>query len=458
MTGVRITGMASGLPPNIVDQLMEVEKIPIKTIETKKNKQEDLLKLVNDLDGKVGEITKNLSELVSTRGFSDTKLISGDPNIVDGSVDSSIAPTGDYSIEVLQLAQKPGALTNGFPDRDKTQIGVGYIRFETPDGRKEVYINDSNSTLDGVAKQINAANANVRASVIQDRKDKENPFKLLVTGLATGDTKQVEFPTIYMLDGDQDVYFNDSRPAQNAKLKIDGFEIEVPENKIDDVIPGVSLDLKQAAPGREVRVFVKENHEVISGKIQKFVEAYNGALGFIQTQHKIQKGSNGRSALGPLGGESMLRSIENTLRRVIQTPQYGNESPITTVSELGIEFTRGGTLNFNQEKFNKTLNSNPKAVAAFFRGNGFETGFVATVKKAIGNATDSSFGPISNRKKGIQQKIDRMNKEIERKETQLEKKDQQLRQKFANLESKMSQIQGQGASVAAMVQQQKPAG
>lgn len=122
---------------------MEVAVIPIKALEGKKLKQEDLLKLVGDLDGKVGEITKNLGELVSTRGFSDTKLVSGDPSIVDGSVDSSVAPTGDYSIEVMQLAQKPGAITNGFPDKDTTQIGVGYIKFETPDGPKEVYINDS---------------------------------------------------------------------------------------------------------------------------------------------------------------------------------------------------------------------------------------------------------------------------------------------------------------------------
>lgn len=53
-----------------------------------------------------------------------------------------------------------------------------------------------NSTLEGVAKQINSSNLGVRANVIEDRRDRENPFKLLVTGLATGDTKQVTFPTI----------------------------------------------------------------------------------------------------------------------------------------------------------------------------------------------------------------------------------------------------------------------
>lgn len=454
MAGFRITGMASGLPPNIVDQLMEAERIPVKNIEQKKTKQEDLAKLVTDLETKVGEITKNLSELVSTRGFTDTKFVSGDTNVIDGTVDPSVAPTGEYSIEVLQLAQKPGALTNGFPDKDKTQIGVGYIKVKTSEGPQEIYINGPNSTLEGVAKQITAANLGVRASVIEDRKDRDNPFKLMVTGLATGDDKQVEFPRIYMLDGDQDIYFNDSRASQNAKIKVDGFEIEVPENQVDNIVPGVSLNLKQAAPGREIRVFVKENLEVISGKVQKFVEAYNGALGFIQGQHKLQKSANGKEGLGPLGGDSMLRTLEASLRRVIQTPQYGLGTPIKTVSELGIEFNRNGTLNFSQEKFNKVLNSNPKGVSAFFRGDGFSTGFVATVKNQVGNQLNSQTGSIANRKKSIESKIDRMNKQIDQKERQLTQKEDQLRKKFADLETKMSQLNGQSAAFSAMSQQQ----
>ncbi|HEY8272492.1 MAG TPA: flagellar cap protein FliD N-terminal domain-containing protein, partial [Pseudobdellovibrionaceae bacterium] len=151
MAGFRISGMASGLPPNIVEQLMDVERIPVKNMEGQKTKNEDKLKLVTELETKVTDITKNLSELTSAKGFSDKKLTSGDPNIVDGTLDTGLAVPGDYSIEVLQLAQKPTAISNGFPDKNKSQIGVGYIKFKTGEGVKEVYINGSNSTLMGVA-------------------------------------------------------------------------------------------------------------------------------------------------------------------------------------------------------------------------------------------------------------------------------------------------------------------
>ncbi|MBL7545694.1 MAG: flagellar filament capping protein FliD [Bdellovibrionaceae bacterium] len=448
MAGIRITGMASGLPPNIVDQLVEAERIPLKQIEGKKVKQEDSLKLVTDLETKVGDINKNLSELTNTKGFVDTQLVSGDPNVIDGSVDPGTVVNGEYSIEVTQLAQKPGAISNGFPDKDKTQMGVGYIKFQTNEGTKEVYINGSNSTLAGVAGQINSANIGMRATVIEDTRDKDNPYRLLVSGLRTGDGNKVDFPTIYLLDGDQDMYFDKAREAQNAKLKLDGFEIETSDNVINDLIPGVTLNLKQANPGKEVRLFVKENMEAVSGKIKAFVDAYNGALSFIQNQSKLQKGANGKEQLGPLGGDSMSRQVENTLRRIILNPQSGVNSEIRTMNQLGIEFNRNGTLNFSQDKFNKALSGKPQDVSNFFRGDGLSTGFVNTLKRELGNLQNPSFGVLANRKKGIQEKINRFNSQIEQKERQLEKKEDSLRKKFADLEQKMSQIQQQGAAVA----------
>ncbi|HRO66565.1 MAG TPA: flagellar filament capping protein FliD, partial [Pseudobdellovibrionaceae bacterium] len=223
--------------------------------------------------------------------------------------------------------------------------------------------------------------------------------------------------------------------------------VELAENVVKDLIPGVTLDLKQAAPGREVRVTVKEDMEVISGKIKTFVDSYNAALSWIQGQNKLQKGQSGRESLGPLGGDSMLRNIENRLRRIIQSPQFGVESPITRVMELGIEFNRNGTLNFSQEKFNKTLATNPKGVAAFLRGDGFNTGFVPALKREIGMMTNGQFGAIAQRKKGLQDKIETMNRQIDNKERQLEKKEEHLRRKFSDLETKMSKLQQQGASL-----------
>jgi flagellar hook-associated protein 2 len=452
MAGIRISGMASGLPPNIVDQIMEAERIPMKQIETRKAGEDEKLKLVTDLETKVSEITKSIAELVGTRGFMNQKLISGSPDIINGTVDPNNAVTGTWNIEVLQLANKPGAISNGFPDKDRTETGVGYFKFKTPTGVKEVYLGKGNTTLNDLADAVNKANLGVRASIMDDRSDKETPYKLLISGLTSGDDKQVEFPTVYMLDGDRDFYFDKSRLAKNAKIKVDGFDVEVPENNVTGVVPGVTLDLKQIAPGREIPITVKEDMEAISGKVKTFVDSFNGVLGFIQAQHKLQKNKAGKEGLGPLGGDSLLRSIETRLRSLAQNPQYGVSSKVVRLSDIGIEFTRNGTLNFNQDRFNAKLNSDPTDIANFLRGDGFNVGFIPSLKREIGNLLNNGFGPISNRKRGVQSKIEQMDKQIANKERQLEKREDSLRKKFADLETTMSKINSQGAAIGAMAQ------
>ena len=72
---IQFGSINTGLPPNIVDQLMEAERVPIKHMQDQKSKSETRLKLVEDLATKVGDIKKGLTELAGTRGFSDIKLV-----------------------------------------------------------------------------------------------------------------------------------------------------------------------------------------------------------------------------------------------------------------------------------------------------------------------------------------------------------------------------------------------
>jgi flagellar hook-associated protein 2 len=447
-------GMATGLPPNLVDQIIEAERIPVKTQEENRAKVQSKLKLVEDLESKVGGIQKTIGELVNTKGFSNYKLISSDPNVIAGTSDPDNPMTGTWNVEVLQLPQKPSAVSNGFPDKNRTELGVGYLKFETPDGVKDVYINGNNTTLEGVVRSINQANIGVQATIVNDRTDKDNPFKLLISGLATGDEKQVRFPTVYLLDGDQDMYFENSRPAQNGRIKVDGFEFEVSDRTAKDILPGVTLELKHAAPGQEVTISVKEDTEAIVGKIEEFVKSTNEVLQFIQAQNKLdQKSDTSKS----LGGDSLLRSIESRIRNLIQQPQYGVRSSIKRMSELGINFQRTGLLQLERKKFDNVLNNSPKDVGAFLAGDGFSVGFIPSLKREIDTLMNQSYGPLSNRKRGLQQKVENINKTIENKERNLAKREESLRRQFSNLETTVSKLQSQGAAISGALNAQPKA-
>lgn len=444
---IRFGSINTGLPPNIVDQLVEAERIPVKQMEQRKEKLDSKLKLVNDLTSKVGAIRGSLGELASTRGFSDVKLQSGDPGAVSGTVDPGLAKPGSWNIEVIQLAQKASVITNGFPDKDTSQIGVGYFKFETPQGSKDVYISGDNSTLEGAAKAINDAKLGVRAAVINDRKEPDAPWKLVLSADGVGTDRSVDYPRLYFLDGDQDIYFDSKSEAKNGVVKVDGFEFEIGDNTLNDIIPGVTLELKQANPGRPVNVTVKEDLEVVSGKIKNFVDAMNAVLGFLQQQSKVGKDTDTSKTLG---GDSLVRSTEQRIRRLVQSPQVGLVGQVKTLNQLGIQFNRAGSLEFDPKKFNAELGRRPNEVQEFFVGDGFSTGFIASIRRELGSLTNPAFGPLANRTRGLEGQIRQMDERIASKERQISKREEMLRNKFAKLEETMSKIKSQGAAAGAI--------
>ncbi len=436
-----ITGIGnnSGLPPNIVDQLIQAERIPIENLNFKKEKVESRLKLVNDLTDKVRKITGTIGELANSKGFNDLKLISADERIVTGTVDPQAAVKGNWNVEVLQLARKAAALSNGFPDKNETEIGVGYFSFETPSGTKEVFIDGEDNTLETVANKINRSEIGLLATVINDKTDEDLPYRLMITGVGVGEENEVVYPTLYLLDGDQDMYFDKKLPAQNGKIKLDGFEIEVPDNTLPDLIPGVTLELKKAAPGEEINIRIKEDMEVVSGKVKDFVDAINDVLAFIQQQNQLTQNSDTSRTLG---GDSLLRQIESRLRRLLQGQILGVGS-ISRLNQIGIEFNRNGTLDYKEDTFNTVLASDPNNVRRFLNGDGFTTGFVPQLRTIVRNFTDQAFGPLSNRKRSLENQIDRIDQRIDNIERRLVSKERSLRRRFGNLESTIGRLQSQ---------------
>ncbi len=447
VAGLRVSGLSSGLPPNLVDQVVEAERIPVQQMQAKKAKVEDKVKLVGDFEGKINDISKNMSSLMGRRGFVDKKFNSSVPESLSGTVDPDKAEAGEWHLEVMQLAKSPSVVSSGMPDKDETSVGVGYIKFKTAEGHREVYISKEESTLEKIVEKINLSGVGVRATVINDVNNKDRGYKIELSGESTGEDNEVEFPIVYLMDGDADFQFDNKQPAVNAKFKIDGQEFETPKNVIEDIVPGVTVDLKQAKVGQDIKMGISENYEVISEKVKGFVDSYNAALGFIQGQSKLSPDpKTGVERLGPLGGESFTRLSQNKLRSIIQTPQETG-SKFTRILDLGVEFNRNGTLDFNAEKFKKIVNTDPKEVVKFLRGNNVDIGFIPQLVRQVKDITDPNVGVIGARKTNYKSRIRQMDDQIERKEKSLVRREEQIRNKFAKMEEAMSKIQSQGAQI-----------
>ena len=160
--------IASGLPPGLVDKLVQLERKPIIKLEQRKAKVQEKMKLLQELKGHVSSIDDFTKKLGKMSHFRELTTASDEPKILTATADKEIAKPGQFDIEVIQLARKPSAISNGFPDQDETQVGVGFFSFELPNGEeKEVYVGPDNNTLTQLARLINIENIGVTAQVIE---------------------------------------------------------------------------------------------------------------------------------------------------------------------------------------------------------------------------------------------------------------------------------------------------
>ncbi len=449
--GISFGSINSGLPKDIVKQIIEAEKIPIQQMESRKSKVTDKRALVQQLTTLVenmrGEIMKNknarsLRELaINTDGNKDITV----------AADKNIAEPGKYQLEVLQLAQKSSAISNGVEDKDKTYLGVGYITAVLPSGEeKEIYVDQENSSLAGIAKLINGSpELGMKATVVNDGKESDEPWRLMLSMSETGDQNRAEFPYLYLVDGEVDLYFDSERPAQDGKIKLDGFEVEVPSNRITDLIPGVTIDLKKAKPGEEINVEITEDIQKIGGKINGLIDNINSVLKFIKEQNALdEKSDTARS----LGGDSMLTSIEARIRSAVFA-NIPTDSGTMRIGDLGITFQRDGLLKLDQAKFEAELSKDYKKVAQvltgkYVPGGGKTNGFMDILEDSAKVLLSMPSGVLPNRKAGLQSQIGQIDRQIANRQRIIQQKEEVLKAKFARLEETISRIKSQGAGLA----------
>ncbi len=456
--GISFGSINTGLPKDIVKQLVEAEKVPLQQMETRKAKLEDKKKLLNELIGLVEGIRGDLAKNGTSMSLKELK-VETDNDIVNVAVDKTKAKPGSYQLEVLEMANKSSAMSNGFADKDNSYIGVGYIQYELPDGEsKEIYIDAENSSLTKIAELINkTSKIGMRASVINDGTDSDTPFHLVLALENTGDNSAASFPYFYFVDGDEDFYLESEREGKDAKVKLDGFEVELPANKTSELVPGLTIDLKRAEPGEEFSINIKEDKEAVTGKINDLIGKINSVFAFIHKQNKLDEKSDTSRTLG---GDLTLQTLESRMRTALLTPVVTEAGP-KRLSDIGVTFTRDGSLSWDQKKFEAQIAENYNVVSQVLTGYFPETGekhdgAMTNLNNVLGLVLRRPDGVLNSRKQGLQSNQDQIDRQIANRMRIIEQKEKNLKDKFARLEGTISKIRNQGSGLAGMAQAAGP--
>ena len=126
MAGVRMNGMSSGIDPKTIESLVEAQKIPLEMAKKRRERIVVTKKEYESFDKTLTAFDASLSKLKSKNDFYKLKVESSHPDIMDGVVKSDALP-GTYEFEVRGLARAAKELAFGFPDKDKTSVGFGYM-------------------------------------------------------------------------------------------------------------------------------------------------------------------------------------------------------------------------------------------------------------------------------------------------------------------------------------------
>jgi len=225
----------------------------------------------------------------------------------------------------------------------------------------------STSTIQDLAAQVNnLSGMNLSASVI---KVSDDDYSLMIKS-ELGEHKQLQIVARDSLNAEISE-LNFESPAtsdsskqvvqgENASFTLDGATITRSTNTIDDLIDGVTLELK-ATTASNVEVGAAYDEAQALDILTAFVSQVN-TLRTTMTD-LTDMGGNGNDA-GPLRGDTLIRSYVNRLKAITTTPISNYKDDPIFLSSFGVMTELDGSLSIDTIKFTEYFQSNPTDFSA----------------------------------------------------------------------------------------------
>ena len=278
------------------------------------------------------------------------------------------ADIGRYDITVDQLAQ--GMKVASAEQQNDVALGLdGSFDLAADDYAGARITVTADMGVSDIADAINAASAEtgVTATLIRTS-DGGSTLSLATvdTGAsltATAASGDDVLQALGLTDG-TGAFANELQAAQDAVLTIDGVTVTSASNEIEDLLPGVSVNLYGATAGEVITLEVGQDLSAVSTAIEGFVDAFNAYRTFAINQQTVVEGE-GASADAALFGDTTLKSANAALYDVMETTvevdgvTYG-------MADIGITYGAGTMLTIDDAVLEETLLQRPEVVEAFF--------------------------------------------------------------------------------------------
>ena len=486
-SGISFSGLASGLDTgSIIQQLVQLEGLPIKQLETKKKEHQEKLSSINGFKALVKDLQKQAKGLATHADFLVFTVTPSQEGVASFAATGSAA-SGAHTLTVERLAAVDRWAFDGVASAT-ADLGAGDVSFEVGGTLHMVTVAGDASSLEEIAAAINEqAGADVSASVVNAGTTAAPSWKLVLTSDESGSDHRITAITSSVgslaIDGTAADAAGVAQSANhlvvggNAVAIVDGLSVERESNDFNDVLPGVSITVESADPARQIHFSVEADEESIKKKLQGFVDSFNKVTGFVNEQNTYDKEAGpGGKLFGDTLLSSVRKSIHDALFNVDVATVTGDTLGYSTLNLIGIEIQSDGTLLVDNAVFDDKLAENLEALADLFvDSDGFDnggalpntagyytdttadSGLAAKLDREIDRLFKSFSGPngtalkglFDSRNEAIHEQIKKIDKDIAAKQVQLEKFQESLQMRFAKLEEVMGGLNAQGAALQA---------
>jgi flagellar hook-associated protein 2 len=229
-------------------------------------------------------------------------------------------------------------------------------------------VNTGNGSLQSVVSAINSSGVGISASAVTTG---TNQYNLSLQSTSSGAANTINIATNAFSGLGQ---LTTVTAAQNAQITVGNgpgaFEVTNDSNTITGLMPGVTLNLQDADPGRETTISLQPDGQTMATTVQSLVTAADQLITDLNkaTAYTQATGSTTTGTAGPLLGDPTAESLLNSVLSAISGAVGVNSTG--SAASLGITMNNDGTLSFDSATFAAAYDANPTKVTNTFISGG----------------------------------------------------------------------------------------
>ena len=309
--------------------------------------------------------------------FNFSSINNSGTSYVNATLDGNIAQSGSYNLKVDSIAQsemresvefssKTDDLNSGAAVSFTIQVGSGTIH--------TINLAAGDVSLESAAEEINDLEIGVSAWVVQTD---EGAYKLLTQGPTGADN------TVTVEDTNNLFGLNQTsslvQTATDASLDMNGVTIVRDTNTLDDVIPGVSIDLLSTSV-QSFNLSVSRDTESAQTTIMNLVDVVNAFDDIIEEATAVTA-SDGEP--GALKDDAAIKAIRQTIRDFFLEDSSTPGTNLSSALDIGISIEQDGTFSVDSVALATALKDNFDDVAKIFSANTNDQSIYGTASRGI---------------------------------------------------------------------------